>query len=149
MPAVSDGGRFIDFLLFHCNIAAGSEKEQTMATGDMEKLILLHLTPDTWWTVEALRERIMQMRIEADDWPLKAQLVAFLFGMKAALYVGGVPTPIYFRNAFEALHRKDEVEYDPKDPAKGWRITRDGLIRQKLIQLEEAEKEREPFPAIH
>lgn len=117
-----------------------------MQTEAMEKLILLHMTPETWWTIDALRQRIMELRIDSGDWPLKAYFLGFLFGTKVALHVGGVPTPIYFNNAFEALESKGEVIYEKN---KGWKITKIGLNMQRLYHLEDAEEEREQTPTIH
>lgn len=117
-----------------------------MPTGDMEKLILLHLTPDAWWTVEALRQKIADSRMELDAWPWYAYLAGFIFRAEIANTIGGVPTPVYFHNALQALERKGEITFDPREPAKGWRITKAGLIRQKLLQLEEAEKALEHAP---
>lgn len=119
-----------------------------MSPDNLDKEIIRTLARFPAKTVQEMRLNIADRWKEDGHWPLYADIAGAFLGEKAYLWLGNVPTPIYFHNALERLERLGIVIGETGKGVK-WRLSPLGLSTQRRIETEDAAAEEEPPPSIN
>lgn len=104
---------------------------------NIDKEIILSLDRYPPKTVLEMRLTIADRWRKNGRWPLYADFAGSILGEQVTLWLGNVPTPIYFRNALERLERLGIVVADIRSGAT-WRLSSFGLSSKSKYELEEA-----------